>query len=465
MSQQILNDYMPNKQNVAGLKGSVTVQLFDAKSKKVLVDYTSDNFIANFAKEYFAYLERVNFNSQMNSLSPNSNSDIAPYSSSLTALVLSDCADSPDPDNEWMLAGNLVGYSTKANYSGADTMRGTPNGQFCETSTTSTKWVFDWPTHSANGTIKSISWMAENYQAFSNNGNGRVLNLPTVLNNGSTLLKHRVAPFSNNQPISLISNNRLATGQGTTVSVFEENNTPVTTFTTISCSGLTWDKINEKLWVISGNQIASYTQSGSIVDSPISITPRSYRGLTFDGTDLWTIASGVVYRISLAGVDVSSFTPSFGTLGNSNTYIGDVVWDNFRSVLIVLAIGYSSWRYGFGYATNHDYVLCTQHYNKTGVVLSMGTCINPWNGSRNIFTLNAGTDSGYGGSASDVYRYFDIKSPDTFAVTVYSGSLYPTGNRIMDIRADGMGSRILLPSPITKTSAHTFRVSYTLTYA
>ncbi len=464
MSEQILHDYMPGRQNLDKLKGTVTVELFDAKTNKKVLEYSSTNFIANFAKEYFRYLERVNFRSQMSSLSSGSDTDVAPYGSPLTAIVLSDCADEPDPDYEWTLAGNLIGYSTKANYSGADTLRGTPNGQFCETSTGSTKWTFDWPTHSGNGTIRSISWMPEIYQLAWDPGsyyfNLYQLYLPSVLNNGSTLLADRSSPFTGNQPIALLPGNRLATGQGTTVSVFEENNTPVTTFTTISCSGLTWDKISGKLWVISGSQIASYSQTGTLIDGPISITARSYRGLTFDGTDLWTIASGVVYQISLTGSNISNFTPSFGALSGGTdsdtskaTAVCDIAWDEHRENLVILASGYASWRYGFGYSYNPFYHLCTQIYSRAGTKLSIGTRLNPWNGGVLYFV----------GTAYD--RYFDITSSEHFVVSINnSGSGYATGSRIMNIRADGMGSRMLLPSSITKTSAHTLRISYTLTY-
>ena len=57
MSEQILHDYMPGRQNLDKLKGTVTVELFDAKTNKKVLEYSSTNFIANFAKEYFRYLE------------------------------------------------------------------------------------------------------------------------------------------------------------------------------------------------------------------------------------------------------------------------------------------------------------------------------------------------------------------------------------------------------------------------
>ena len=312
-----------------------------------------------------------------------------------------------------------------------------------------------------NGTIKSVSWMPEIYQTQWSNSNYYSLMLPSVLNNGSTLLSDRAAPFSGNQPIAILPGNKLATGQGTTISIFEENNVPVTTFSSISCNGLVWDKFNDKLWVISGNQLASYSQNGSLIDSPTNITTRSYRGLTFDGTDLWTVAGGMVYQISLTGSNISNFTPSFGALSGGTdsdtskvTVVCDIAWDEHRESLVILASGYVSWRYGFGYSYNLFYHLCTQIYSRTGTKLSIGTRLNPWNGGVSYFV---------GGSYD---RYFDITSSEHYIVSINnSGSGYPTGNRIMDIRADGMGSRILLPSPITKTSAHTFRVSYTLTYA
>ena len=54
--------------------------------------------------------------------------------------------------------GQLIGWANKATYSGSDTQRGTPNSAETYANDEKIHWVFDWPTHAANGTFQTIIW-------------------------------------------------------------------------------------------------------------------------------------------------------------------------------------------------------------------------------------------------------------------------------------------------------------------
>lgn len=69
-------------------------------------------------------------------------------------------ADHPIDTAERMVRGQTVGWANKQSpYSGSDSQRGVVNLVESVTSgRTYYRWVFDWPTHAANGTYQSIYW-------------------------------------------------------------------------------------------------------------------------------------------------------------------------------------------------------------------------------------------------------------------------------------------------------------------
>jgi hypothetical protein len=324
-----------------------------------------------------------------------------------------------------------------------------------------TKWVFDWPVSAANGTIGSIGWMSANYKTASTY-NTNYTYLPSAVNNSATLISTQTSPFSYGQyPIAYASDSLLFAGNGTTVTVYGLNMAVITSFTTISCSGLAWDSINNKLWVISGSQIASYNQTGTVINPPVPVTARAYRGLTYDGTNLWSIVNLNAYCINTAGADVSNFATTFGTLGTSDTVICDIAWDSQAGQLIVMASGLAQ----VGYS-NQGYMLSGIRYSTSGSPESFGIRLNPYSKGG----VSYGAPAFYRAYSADYMRFFDVVDTNTLLISVYAFyaetnyASYPQGSSLMKIRLDGMGSRVLLPSPITKTNSQTLRVTYQMDY-
>lgn len=76
-------------------------------------------------------------------------------------IAVTDNADAEDSVNETnpKPTETVVGWANRTEYAGADTKRGTPNPVESIANSEFAKWVFDWPTHAANGTFRSVEWL------------------------------------------------------------------------------------------------------------------------------------------------------------------------------------------------------------------------------------------------------------------------------------------------------------------
>ncbi len=445
----MLEENLNTSQAVDNIKGTVTVELFDAKTGKLVEKQENHNFIANHGKEYLRYLQRTNFKNQISTLNAASDTDYA-VPSVFTNILLTDSVQAEDPATEWSFPGKITGYATKETYSGANTLRGTPNAGLSETTQTHTKWVFDWPTHAANGTIGSVSW----------NSNPDItesrLYFPTDIRKSTTATSIKQVPLTN-RPIAYVNDNLLFAGTNTTVTKYDANMDQQASFTTISIRGIAWDSSNNKLWVISNNQIASYSENGTLIDAPVSVTDRQYRGLTFDGTTLWTTVSVSntdwhVHRLNTSGGDVSEFNAYPGAISPGTANVCDIAYDIERSLLYILGRGVYD---GSGQLACSVFNLSGQ---STGTFISMQPF---YQGNRGYY---------YQGDIST--SYFDYSGNSTLRLITTHGSNtnvpyypYPTGTMVQTLRIDGMGSRALLPSPITKTDQQSLRITYRMDYS
>ena len=434
------NEALNTSSFIDKIHGHVTVELFDAMSGKLVEKQEKHNFIANSGKEYLRSRQRSNFKNQISVLNAAADADVSPIEC-FNAIALTDSVLAPDPASEWSIPGKLVGWANKSTYSGPDLYRGTPSGTLSTTSPSSTKWVFDWPIGAANGTIGSISW--------GNNVSS------TEFISSSTYLSQR--SFPGVRPIAYANANLHFGGSGTTVTSYDATMNQITSFTTINCNGIAWDNVNSKLWVISGSQIASYSQTGTVINAPVSITARTYRGLTFDGTNLWTtvIADPAIYSFATTGGShVSTFSIPNETYENVNTYWGlnsgrDICWDPTTNTLVLFVGTYQ--RTG-GYQR-------FRRYTTSGTEVGVPMLLNAWDGSS--YQINY-LYNYYNYDTYYATTYYDFIDKDTLICPVYlSGGL----SLLYKIRLDGMGSRVLLPSPITKTNTQTLRVTYQMDYS
>ena len=140
----------------------VTLQLRDAVTDKIVDEAHGKNFIANQTIRYAKYLQRSVYSSGISTLN-SPNTDYAPHPP-VNVMVLTDSTKTPDAVNEWMMPGKMIGFAGRGTYAGSDAYKGNPNGPDLLSTPPSgntpaaSKWVFDWPTQAALGSINSVGW-------------------------------------------------------------------------------------------------------------------------------------------------------------------------------------------------------------------------------------------------------------------------------------------------------------------
>jgi hypothetical protein len=147
-----------------GIKGKVLVELFDAKTNKKVKEAYTENIIPDIVfKELFLRF----FAGDVMGID---DSDFGNLESLFSYIYLTD-STKPESASSEKISGNIIGYAHRnTTYSGTDTKRGTIN----RTETTleinngkiRVNFVFDFPTHAANGTFESIYWGPSSIEEF-----------------------------------------------------------------------------------------------------------------------------------------------------------------------------------------------------------------------------------------------------------------------------------------------------------
>jgi hypothetical protein len=132
-------------------EGKVTLQLFGAKTQKLEQEIIANNFAANQTIRYNDWLQRNTIKNGLSAIGV-SDTDYSPHQAA-NAIVLTDSNLAESASTEWYMPGKTIGYALKSTYAGTDIWRGTVGTLDLLATSTSTKWVFDWPTNAANGTI------------------------------------------------------------------------------------------------------------------------------------------------------------------------------------------------------------------------------------------------------------------------------------------------------------------------
>ncbi|GIW49026.1 MAG: hypothetical protein KatS3mg079_502 [Caloramator sp.] len=142
-----------------GIKGKVLVELFDAKTNKKVKEAYTENIIPDlffkdmFLRHFAGGIMGINNRSQDQ------------FNNSFECIYLTD-STKPESSNTEKVTGNIIGYAYRnTEYSGTDTLRGTINKVESKMEILNGKiratFVFDFPTHAANGRFESIYWGAE----------------------------------------------------------------------------------------------------------------------------------------------------------------------------------------------------------------------------------------------------------------------------------------------------------------
>lgn len=139
-----------------GIKGKVLLELFNAETKEKIEEAYTENLIPEL------YFKDTFLGHFVQGIMGAGNTRRSDNYSWFEYLYLTD-NDKPESLNEQRVMGNVIGYAHRSNtYSGNDTRRGTINRAETKFEVTENKikvnFVYDFPTHAANGKIESIYW-------------------------------------------------------------------------------------------------------------------------------------------------------------------------------------------------------------------------------------------------------------------------------------------------------------------
>ena len=161
---------MIEKVNFAPLepKGLIKVELFEGNKK--VDEVNTHNFIAKAVlTDIFKMAMKSLFTQNRKTGGRKIYDDINDI---FKCMHLTDATHAEDPENEWLVQGNEIGYAlSDATYVGSDVLRGSYNEVESFTTGKKVRMVFDFPTHVANGTFRSIY--------FSNRGSAFTTSLNT----------------------------------------------------------------------------------------------------------------------------------------------------------------------------------------------------------------------------------------------------------------------------------------------
>lgn len=480
----MFQDTLSSSDLINTINGNLTVELRNADTGRLEEKQETHNFISQSGIRYIKWLQRANyFKDQVSVLNTPVDTDFAPINPFAT-IVLTSSTKTPDSANEGIFDGKLIGYAAKSVYNGADTLRGTPNVALSQATSTYTRWVFDWATNAANGTIGSVGW---SYQGdtfiLTSNNDSRFSSNASIEDIKSTSVPGiiRIARVSGSQYFGI------GGASNASVLTLDTNFTQTASFTPSSqfkastaLTGITWDYNNNKLWVLGVNSsnlaiMASYSTSGTLIDGPVTVTNRTYSDIAFAGTNLWllgniintinnyTYMSGgfTAYEVSPTGTDVSNFNATFPKaypVVNSNyTSRGEDAYSiayEATSQRLYVATTSSFTTGGYIYPNSSDTISPTSNirvYTTAGVEACVPTNLNAWNrltGTR-LGLPNAVSGSLPGG--------IDLINANQVLMS-------SVGNGIYRLSMDGMGSRAKLGSTITKTNLQTLRITYQMDY-
>jgi hypothetical protein len=397
---------LPYTKKAAPVRGFVKLELFDDLTGKKIEEITSENFISKYVYQYWDQLMRKSFiyheGYQQGAL--NGFSTLLPFP--FQTFVLLDYNKPADPQNERVALGKLIGYATRATYSGSDTKRGTINLAESFANAEQLHYVFDFPTHAANGTFQSLAWVATsagNYVTWpyfnvkSFPGGDEIQGRGLAVTDSEIYIKEAFA--------STVRVYDKATFQGGSTQPKRQFNIAYDNiFGLVYAMGFLWsasysDGKIRKVDPQNGTTLATIT--------PNSGTPSRLTGITFDGVDFWVTGDTSVYRV---GQD--------GTVKQGFQQVGTEIMD----------IAYMPEFNAFIVADGYDSALQVRNRNME-LLCHFGSYNSP--DDDHCISYNNG----------EIWQ------------SNYNDNLWKQTNT-------GLAARTLLPSPVTKTSMNSMKVTY-----
>lgn len=300
---------LPYTKKAAPVRGFAKLELFDDLTGKKIEEITSENFISKYVYQYWEQLMRKSFiyheGSKLGDVSGFSTLLPSPFQS----VVLLDY-DKPEDENERIAPGKIVGYARPSIYSGSDTKRGSINLVESFANAEQLHFVFDFPTHAANGTFQSIAWVADAF--FGSNGVWPMFNNLTFPGSSGALKGRGLAVTNTEIYIKDSQSAKVrvydkATFRGESSQSKKEFDLAYTNVTAmVYAMGYLWtvgagDNKIRKVDPQTGAVVQTITPSGGSL-------PNRFNGITFDGVDFWVTwnnysssTQALVFRIGQDG--------------------------------------------------------------------------------------------------------------------------------------------------------------------
>jgi hypothetical protein len=480
-------------------EGHVIVELIDADTGRVVQREEGDNFISLQAIKVAKWWQRFMWG-WFNPVEVNNAFGLRPTDMPwfpATHLAAWNDASAEAPSTEDRVNAEIVAWASRHPVGSPTGKRGVVNISESELTDAHSKWVFDWVTSQGNGTFQSVGWTRlyepapsppmgrfpeEDFITFTPTGgtadsmggvalcfDGTVWNV--ARNNGASAYTVCSAPAAGGALTDLFT-------PGTWFKAY--NGMPLRGITRLGtdfilCGGNQGQgplaRLSRHTLAGPGTQTWARTEAGNTYD---------YRGVTVDGSsNIWTAGSdGIMRRHSNAdGTITASVTPtgftgltgiafdsSDGNFFITGTYGGveSLAKVNSSGTVVGFVLAY--------YATSQQFPASTSPY--------AGNYYIPQNGPAEPFvwqpsgtTVNNGAyvsrtpakDCDSWGVGTISYRGdLALKAGEPWVAVTNSPDNGP--RNASPIRGGSLGTRVLLGSPVTKTSSQNMKITYQFTF-
>jgi hypothetical protein len=397
-----------------------TVQIFDEKGD-IIQEGVSHNVINNAISRpaYLQYYYQYIFNRQTMSWQDRF----------FDAIYLTDYGGAEDA-NEVIMRGNIIGWAGRERtYAGADTKKGTfnaaesiltdinRNGYF--------KFIFDWPTHSANGVFNSIWW------AFHRDADATYYKTiqPVTWGSGGNAWNDYDYACDGNYFYRVTNSGIIYRVLLNLTTAY--TNVDVSSVVGTSVRGIEWD--GTFFWIINHSDkkvykgtISGNTFTGSVVFTANQIgASESTEGLTFFNNKIFIHTQHNVYRYNQLGTledTIPSGNYGFGTNGIRNLKANNA-W--------MMITGYDGTDYFWGKCDNNGNLIDKQKVTDT------------YGGGSSFIHFCFVRNTKYANS-----RIYLARDPNSYDWP-WKWSLLPAP-----------GAHTLLAAPVTKNNTNTMKITY-----
>ena len=378
------------------------IEMFEGEKK--VKEAVTHNIVNNYVNQ-IAFLQFFHDNCKQTS-------NLTIYNP-FTNIILTDYEGEENAD-EVCVRGNVIAWANKSTqYAGTNPLRGTINNAESEltdrTQSGYLKYVFDFPTHAANGNINSIWW------AYGGSDSYRML--------GDAYLRKvsdstRTDMCCDGSYVYAVNNSRTIYK-----TVMDSDDAETISFTTSNLRGIEWDGTNFWLADNTTKTIYKCNTSFSVISTVALTVSENITGITLYNNKIFVSTTAALYRIALDGTVEARITAE--SLGfQSNGIVGSA-------------------------KANNKYLMCYGRNGSNYYYAFLDT-----NG--NTMYLRDATDE----SESDRTSKFCFVNNEYYANSNFY-IRYRTTYRYREFAYLGsVGAHTKLPSTITKTNANTMKVTY-----